>query len=284
VSTFSRTPAGKVAKHLFHPHTTIVWVEGDDDLTAYTWLVRDLDCRVERAGGKPACLRLAQELMRDDLPYVVVVDGDYDILTRRRSPHRRVVWLQRYAIENYLLEVGSMERLCDSLEPPTDDECARRFAAVLEHVGSELADAIALDAAAVSEGLAETPLPQRIERLLNTGKACEVDAAAVAHCCRDASAELPVLALRKSRQLIKAWQKKRRIVDLLRGHLAFGVLRRCIFAEVEARGRRLHIDNRTLLALVGAEVWNAALPADHRSLRRRLRRAISDAQELRRAG
>jgi hypothetical protein len=281
VSGFTRTLSGKTAKYLFHPTTVVVWVEGDDDLAAYGWLARDLGCRLEPAGGKPECLRLSEELVEGDLPYVVVIDGDYEILTRRRSPHRRIVWLHRYSIENYLLEVESIERLCDSLQPPRDTSYRQRIAAVLRHIEGELDEAITLDAAAIRAGLRQSALPKRVEQLLVGGRGCQIDPTAVSRHSEKVRDELSSAAVKEVRALIVAYRGRGRLVDLLRGHLAFGVLRHLVFDEVRARGRRLNLDNRSLLALACAEVWNGALPSDHRSLRRRFRRAVLDAGEKR---
>ena len=97
---FARTTLGKIAQYHFDKYLT-VWVEGPTDIPFYEQALRKLDCRVKDAGGKSECLKLAKALKEKDHPYVVVLDGDYDILERRRSWHRRVIVLNRHSVENY---------------------------------------------------------------------------------------------------------------------------------------------------------------------------------------
>lgn len=274
--SFARTAGGKSAKYLFHPSTVLVWVEGDDDLSAYNWLVRDLNCRLEPAGGKDECLQLARDLVRDDLQYVVVIDGDYEVLTRRRSSHRRVIWLGRYAIENYLVEPPCIERLCDALRAPIDAETGRRIEDALADAEGHLEEAIILDAAAVASDRPQSPLPNAIERLLEDGRGCRIDSEAVLACCAIVEADIDAEVLTNARGLVERWIQNHRLFHLVRGHLAFGFVRNLIFAEVRRRGHKLTLDNRALLVLLSAEVWNSALPQDHRSLSRRVHRAVKE--------
>ena len=57
------------------------------------------------------CERLARDVFERDTPHVVIIDGDYDVLSRARSEHRRVVRLSRYGVENYLAEHAVIDRV-----------------------------------------------------------------------------------------------------------------------------------------------------------------------------
>ncbi len=273
---FRRTPTGKAAKYLFHPNEVLVWVEGDDDLSAYDWMVRGLNCRLEPAGGKPECLKLADELAQDDLGFVVVVDGDYDILTRRRSQHRRVVWLFRHSVENYLAEEEDVIRLCDSIRAPVDSGARARFKTMLRQLEKDLEELVVLDVAAVRSGACDSPLPGRAEPLLPGGRGCALDPGAVAGCCGPAAAVVPKNAVREAKELIADWKSRSRMVHITKGHVVIGMVRQFIRAELSRRGHKWVADQRTLLVLLGAEVWNGTVSADHASLRRRLKRAVRD--------
>ena len=84
---FSRTISGKKNKFYF-VEKVIVWVEGPDDIVFFDRLLRDMGCKLDPAGGKNECLKLAEGIVEEDLPYVVIIDGDYDVLKRQRSAHR----------------------------------------------------------------------------------------------------------------------------------------------------------------------------------------------------
>jgi hypothetical protein len=135
---FSRTLSGKQAKYLFYSEP-LVWVEGVDDIPFYTELFGTLPVRIEDAGGKPECLKLAQAIIEYDHPYVVVLDGDYGILDRQRSQHRRVVYLHRYSFENYLFEYRPIERVSKKLAKvdPGEELLGSMFKDTIEYVRVE---------------------------------------------------------------------------------------------------------------------------------------------------
>lgn len=100
---FTRTPTGVVGKWRFYNVPT-VWVEGPTDIYFYQPILADLSCRIEAFHGSDNAIALIAELTKYDHPYVVVLDGDYTILSRRRGLHKRLLILRRYSFENYLWE------------------------------------------------------------------------------------------------------------------------------------------------------------------------------------
>lgn len=113
---FTRSGSGQVNRYLFLSEP-LVWVEGDDDVIFFLQLLRDHKCHIEAAGGREECIKLAEAIRQNDHPFVVIVDGDYYVLKRKRSIHRRVIHLDRYAIENYLFETSVVEQVAKRTVP-----------------------------------------------------------------------------------------------------------------------------------------------------------------------
>ena len=78
---FTRTPTGVVGKWRFYNVPT-VWVEGPTDIYFYQPVLGDLACRIEPFHGSENAVALINELVGSDHPYVVILDGDYTILSR----------------------------------------------------------------------------------------------------------------------------------------------------------------------------------------------------------
>ena len=101
--SLARTPSGLASEYLFYKET-VVYVEGYTDIPFYDTVLQNYyNYRIKAKHGKEKCKELATALVEDDLPYVVVLDGDYEILESTRSKHRRVILLHRHSLENYLL-------------------------------------------------------------------------------------------------------------------------------------------------------------------------------------
>lgn len=89
-------------------------------------------------------------------------------------------------------------------------------------------------------------------------------------------------ALKKAHDLIKKYITKRRFVDMLKGHIIFGILRLLIFNSIKKeKGKRPNIDNAGLLMMLSNEVWQTKATIDHSSLSRRLINAIKEVKKQR---
>ena len=278
MSRFGRTISGKIAKHLFYPDRVMVWVEGGHDEPFYNWLTGKIKVKISGAGGKPECRLIAERILSDDLAYVVVMDGDYDILERSRSPHRRIVILSRYSIENYLLDEPSLLTVINSCAGDPDGGAEVRISKMISHAEEVLGEAIRLDATCVRYSLDGSPLPSRIDVLLANDRSFAIDEDKVNDCCVDFKSKVSRDELKRTNSLIDDWCLTRRLVWLLRGGLALGIIRRIILQElVVYRKLKWNADNRTLRALLASHVWQGTLSPDHRNLRRRFREAVRDA-------
>lgn len=279
--SFNRTVAGLVAKHLFY-REPLVWVEGPSDIPFYEEVLSNFQCRVEAAGGREECSKLTESLIKHDFPYVVILDGDYGILERKRSPHRRVILLQRYSTENYLFEKEPAERVCRNCArlPCGEDLIGDSFEEVITYLESELRELIILDIANYRASTGRQVLPHRADALLGHRERIIFDSARLAHLVATAASNLHTSEIEEARRLIDVFLSERRLIDIVRGHFLFGVLRRLIWGAVRRRsGRKPTIDDNTLKILLTVAVWRGKLETDHKNLRRRLLRAVREVRK-----
>ena len=101
--SFSRTPSGLAAEYLFYKDKVLVYVEGHTDISFYNAVLQNHNCRIKTYSEETDYSKFLEVLVTDNPHYVVILDGHYEILTRRRSKHRRLVLLHRHSCENYLL-------------------------------------------------------------------------------------------------------------------------------------------------------------------------------------
>ena len=131
--SFSRTPPGLSAEHLFYSEI-LVYVEGYTDIPFYNEVLQNYRCRIKSKNGKPECEKFATLIEQGNFPYVVVLDGDYEILEYTHSPHRRIVSLHRHSFENYLLEENPIEKFRHYRAPLEDslDRLPSSFSEIVE--------------------------------------------------------------------------------------------------------------------------------------------------------
>lgn len=281
--TFTRTVSGLIAKYLFY-REVIVWVEGFSDFTFYERILRKLPCRLENAGGKDKCLKLAEALVENDYPYVVVIDGDYDILEKTRSVHRRIILLHRYSIENYFFEKEPIEQVCRNYSNVGGDEnlVGDVFEAVLESLKTALFELVILDIANHKSGTGLQVLPDRAEPLLDDVTSLTFAHDQITRHCTQCRGNIDQSSIAKAQTLLEKFLERKRFVDILRGHFIFSILRNLIINLVRQKmGRNPNIDNQGLTILLSTEVWNLSQSHDHKSLKRRLYQAVNEAYKMR---
>jgi hypothetical protein len=280
---FQRTDFGLINKYLFYKEP-LVWVEGPTDIPFYERITRSYSCQLEPAGGKEECKKLAKALLQKDHPYVVVLDGHYDILERKRSSHRRLVTLQRHSSENYLFEKETVEQVCRSCAKigSGDELIGDTFEALISVIQSDLIDLVILDIAHCRASTGRDVLPPKIEPLLESQKVLAFSHKRIKRCCTECQDAIAQEQVDEARALVVKFLEQRRLVDLLPGHLVFGILRYLIINTVRHKTKRKpHIDDDGIRVLLSAEVWSLTKNHDHESLKRRLRQAIREAQKQR---
>lgn len=280
---FTRTFSGQVAEYRFLSEP-LVWVEGPDDIPFYAEALRGVTCTLKPAGGLEQCEKLAEALLERDHPYVVVRDGDYTILKRRRSPHRRVVILQRHSMENYLFVRDPAEETCRRCAKigTTEDLVGPAFDAAARTIETVLLPILVLDIAHSRAETGQRVLPKRAEALMVRGDRVGFVDERIAARCNEAVEGVPGAHVREARGLLRDYMRTRRCVDALPGHFAFGILRRLLTGVVKRHKKRgLGMEDDTLKAFLSARVWARPRGADHMTLRRRLRAAVRDAARAR---
>jgi len=285
-ATFTRTIHGKVAQYRFFAKP-LVWLEGRTDYPMFEPLLSTMDCEVLPAGGKDECLKLAQAMIADDLPYIVVVDGDYEILRRQRSYHRRALMLRRYSIENYSAEPVLLEIVCRrySEGKAVEGDVGERFEVLLQQIEQDLKALVVVDIAVTKASGGDSDrngvLSGSIARVLARTVPPAVDRAKVNELVIRDGRDVGREAKEMARTLLSGYTASRRFVDILRGHWVFELIRWFVAGELRRVGMKMNIDNRGLRALLGAEMWRGVISEDHRSLRRGLRRAVTEARRMR---
>ena len=273
---FNRTAKGQIAQHLFCD-TPIVWLEGPSDFPMFLPLANELGFTTMCAGGVVRCRELASAMVDDDLPYIVVMDGDYRILRENGYEcHDRVIVLRRHSIENYCAEPVLVETLCLSYSEGRIGKgiVGRKFERLLVKLEDALWDLVVLDIA--SERTGEKVAPKSIKTFLRQQQEPVVDQAKVQAHVED------VRRKRASGQdesaaddLLRKFVERRRFIDVVKGHWVLELIQWFVSGELKEAGVRtptLHA--KALRAVLGPWMWKDQVSRDHVDLRECLTRAI----------
>ena len=281
-SRFSRTTSGKIALYRFYP-MPVVWVEGITDYVMFERLLNGRRCVIRQAGGVEECRKLAEAMVTKDLPYIVVMDGDYGILTRRRSFHRRVVFLRRHSIENYAAESPLLELLCQRYchGAVEDGVFGRQFERLLEEVRNALRDLVVLDVACQEQGY--KVLPDSILRFLsrkrppafNRTRIEKAINVARQHCVGNDGTGV-------AEESVDGFVATGRFIDIVKGHWVFELIRWFMIGELKRTGATMRLDDEGLRMLLAPEMWKVK-SEDHVTLERSLKRAVREVRKIRAA-
>ena len=279
---FSRTLAGLVNKFLFYPKP-IVWVEGYDDFPFYEPIIKDSNCRIETACGKDNCLVLAQNIIQKDYPFIVILDGDYGILENQGNPHKRVILLKKYSIENYFFDLSLMQKICSKYIGTEEylTEIDTLFRKTERDLQNSLFDLVVLDVTNYRKDMGLKVFPEKADPVLDVKKM---------RCISGKIQEIYNLLIGEFKEedifemkaLIETFLQKNSFTDLLRGHFLFGVLRYFIFNCVRnlKSDRKPNIDNDSLLIMLSLELWNIIPTTSHRTLLQDVKEAATDAWRI----
>jgi hypothetical protein len=279
--SFSRTPSGLAAEYLFYPEI-LVYVEGHTDIPFYSAVLQNYDCRIRTYREEKGCDKLTEELVKKDLPYVVIVDGHYEMLERTRSQHRRIVLLHRHSYENYLFETEPIEQFCrdrarlkDSLE---DSLSSSKFKENLERIEHSFKELIVLDVAHQNTETGYDALPDKPHRFFKSQTRLNFLNSQIQQWRTEAANRIDNQNTDKARTLVEQFLKKRRFVDLLPGHFAFDIIRRLICNTL-----RKSIENEEIRLYFSRVVWELVNTRDHNSLKRRLQSAVREVGKMQQA-
>ena len=275
--SFSRTDPGLAAEHLFYSEI-LVYVEGHTDIPFYNEVLQNYNCRIISKKGKSECEKFATLLEQDNYPYVVVLDGDYEILVSTQNEHSRVILLDRYSFENYLFEEEPIVQFCRHRRPRANlERLVNRFREVVENIEVQFKELIVLDVAHQHSHTGYKALPDKPNQFFGRGPTDFRDSE-IWEWCRKATQGIDEQSIEKVRILVNEFLKRHRLIDLLPGHFAFTIMRRLIIKTVN---RSIADDDITIP--LSTSVWDLVETRDHNSLKRRLRRAVREAEQIRQA-
>ena len=277
--SFSRTPPGLSAEHLFYSEI-LVYVKGYTDIPFYNEVLQNYSCRIKSKNGKPECEKFATLMEQGNFPYVVVLDGDYEILEYTHSPHRRIVLLHRHSFENYLLEENPIEKFRHYRAPLEDslDRLPSSFREIVEDIEQKFKELLILDVAHQRAKTGFKVLPNAPDQFFAGPRTADFLESRIQKKCSEATQRIDKQSIESARVLVQEFLKKHRFIDLLPGHFAFSIIRRWINYTVNVRQRILEEDIRVYLS---TEVWRLVSTRDHNSLKTRLRRAVREAERIR---
>lgn len=278
--SFSRTSSGLKAGPLFYEEI-VVYVEGDSDVPFYDQVLQGYNYHIKLQHGKEEGKKLVATLEQNDPPYVVILDGDYEILERTRSKHRRVISLHRYSFENYLFEEEPIEQFCQDRTHSGDSlaKLANLFQNVVEHTELKFKELIVLDVAHQRSRTGCDVLPNKPDRFLKPGKSVDFRDDEIQKRCAEAAQGIDRHSIEAARTLVEEFLKDYRFIDLLPGHFAFGIMRRLIIHTIDRS-----ISEEDVRVPLSRAVWGLVKTDDHNSLKRRLRSAVREAQTMPRPG
>ena len=273
---FSRTDSGLAAGYLFRPKI-VVYVEGITDIPFYEEVLQIYNCEVTPGNGRAECEKLATALLQDDAPYVVILDGDYEILESTRSKHRRVILLHRYSVENYLFEEEPIQQFCRDYA----QELVNRFREFVDIIEQKFKELIVLDVARRCSNASHDVLPNSSEAFFEQEPPRTINFRddEIHRRCMEATDLIDEQSIEDAENLVDEFLKEHRLIDLLPGHFALGIIRRLIINTVNE-----NVSNREIRVYLSRVVWGLVKTRDHNSLKRRLRRAVREAQKMPRPG
>ena len=275
--SFSRTPSGLAAEYLFYPEI-LVYVEGHTDIPFYEKVLQGYDCHIKPRGGKEECKKLVPFLSKDNLPFVIILDGDYEILVSTQSKHSRVILLDRYSFENYLFEEKPIEQFCRHRRPSANlKRLASRFREIVQNVEVQFKELIVLDVAHQHSHTGYDALPDKPQRFFGRGPSDFQDSE-IQKCCTQAAQNIEKQNIEDARILVDEFLKRHRLIDLLPGHFAFLIIRRLIIKTIN---RSITDDDITIP--LSTNVWDLVKTPDHNSLKDHLLHAVREAEKIRQA-
>lgn len=280
---FERTTAGQRAQYLFYAGP-MVWVEGHTDIDFFREAVGNDEFRIKAAGGVAECERLAEDILQTNAPYVVVMDGDYKMLLRRRNRHRRVITLRRYSVENYFLDDVVWCRCLSRLGHNDQDVplCTEAYGQFVSELERELFPLIVLD---VAHWLARTGarvVPANIGAVMDGKSGLCINASRVASLIQRAEDGVDGASRSCAIELVSAFRRDAPLRYAWRKEFSYSALRWMATEWCHTvGGRKTECGPEELRRLLVTEAWRQSAIPGLRKLRHTLRRAIKDAAALR---
>jgi hypothetical protein len=275
---FKRTLDGTLAKYMFYEEP-LVWVEGIEDIPFYEMIIGSRKCHIEDAMGKPECMKLAEGIINDDLPYIVILDGDYEIILKKRSRHHRVIILEKYSIENFFFDSNVIENSCRKRCKKSPDQIVaeKDFLQLAKKIRNSFLNLLVLDVVNQIEGLGHEILPKSIEAFIEINKEIKFRNDRIKTIVDRFESNIDPKLLNKYKKLINEFIKNNNVSDIIPGHFIFQLLRRFFIIIVEKElKKKPNIDNDGLYMLFINEL-SKTNNIVFKNLKRRIVKAYSSA-------
>ncbi|MDE0015856.1 MAG: hypothetical protein OXU51_06695 [Candidatus Poribacteria bacterium] len=278
--SLSRTPPGLAAEYLFYKDKVLIYVEGHTDIPFYRIVLENYNCRIRTYSEETDYHQLLEVLVTDNPHCVIILDGHYEILTRKRSKHRRLVLLHRHSCENYLFEEELIEQFRYSRAPLRDtlEKLPSSFSEILEDTELKFKELLILDVAHQRAGTGYKVFPKGADQFFAGPRTSNFQDSKIQERCSEATLGIEERSIEEARTLVQNFLEGHRFIDLLPGHFAFSIIRRWITHTIDVRQRILEEDIRVYLS---TEVWRLVNTRDHNSLKKRLRKAVREAEKIR---
>jgi len=187
--------------------------------------------------------------------------------------------LHRHSCENYLLEEKPIEQFRYSRAPLKDtlEKLPGSFSEILEETELKFKELLVLDIAHQRAGTGYKVFPKAADDFF-IEKTADFQDSKIQDRCSEATSCVNQQSIEEARTLVQDFLQEHRFIDLLPGHFAFSIIRCWIKQTANVRQRILEQDIRVYLS---TEVWRLAKTRDHDSLKRRLRKAVREAEKIR---
>jgi hypothetical protein len=278
--SFSRTPSGLAAEYLFFKDEVLVYVEGHTDISFYKIVLKNHNCRIRTYSEEKGFYQLVEGLIKEDLHYVIILDGHYEILTRKRSVHRRLILLHRHSFENYLIEKEPVEQFRHNRAPLKDslEKLQSSFCEIVQETELKFKELLILDVAHQRSNTGQKVFPKGADDFFAGQKTIDFDDSKIQGLLNKVATRIDEQSIDNARNLVQEFLREHCFIDLLPGHFAFSIIKCWINRTANVRKRILEEDIRVYLS---TEVWKLVKTRDHNSLKRRLRNAVREAERIR---
>jgi hypothetical protein len=276
MKTFTRTRSGILSKYKFY-EVPLVWVEGDDDIPLYRRITKDLDCTIQSAGGKQNCLHLIDDIIRNNSPYIVIVDGDYDILLGEYNCPN-IIMLEKYSIENYFCNGSIVENICQDFCKINDPDVKKSTPDILSNLNNiieQISDLIILDIAAFISAYNKEILPLKFEKVANSNDSLSISKDKIRAILKTHKNKISKTFVKRSEFLVSNFLLKKSALDLLKGHFLFSIIRNSIKSVAKKNKKKATLTDIYLKMIMADEMIRLKPTDSHKKLIASIRKSIS---------
>ena len=214
---FIRSDSGIENRDLFYLPKILVYVEGYSDIPFYEEVLQNYNCHLKAQCGNEECKKLVEDLVQRNSAHVVILDGHYEILTRTRSKHRRVILLHRHSHENYLLEEQLIEKFRHYRAPLEDslDRLPSSFREIAADTEQKFKELLILDVAHQRAKTGCKVLPKAPDQFFSGPKTVDFQNSRIQKQCSEATLCIDEQNIENARTLVQKFLKRHRFIDLL---------------------------------------------------------------------